>query len=112
MRVHPWLGRKDIVDWCKARGVVVEAYCPIVRATRQDDPLLTALTKKHNKTPAQILLRWSLQKGYVPLPKTVTPLRILENAELYDFELSDEDMAVLETDAYEPCAWDPTVQQD
>jgi diketogulonate reductase-like aldo/keto reductase len=108
VELHPWLGRKDIVDWCKHRDVVLEAYSPLVRGTRMDDPLLVPLTKKYNKTGAQILLRWGLQKGFVILPKSVTKSRIEENKELYDFELSDEDMKTLETGKYSPCAWDPT----
>lgn len=61
VELHPWLARPDIVDWCKKRGVLCEAYCPIVRATKNDDPLLLPLANKYNKTPSQILLRWSLQ---------------------------------------------------
>ena len=60
--VHPWLTRPDIVSWCQKRNVVVEAYCPVVRGKRFDEPILKQLAKKHAKTPAQILLRWSLQK--------------------------------------------------
>lgn len=73
-----------------------------------DDPLLQPLAKKHGKTPAQILLRWSLQKNFVILPKSVTLSRIEENRELYDFELSKDDMDSLQTKEYKPCAWDPT----
>lgn len=73
-----------------------------------DDPLLQPLIKKYNKTGSQILLRWGLQKGFVILPKSVTKSRIEENKEIYDFELSKEDMEALKTDKYEPCAWDPT----
>jgi diketogulonate reductase-like aldo/keto reductase len=61
VELHPWLARPDIVEWCKKRGVLLEAYCPIVRAQRNDDPLLQPLAKKYNKTPTQILMRWSLQ---------------------------------------------------
>lgn len=61
IELHPWLARKDIVDWCKKRGVILEAYSPVVRATKIEDPLLLSLAKKHNKTTSQILLRWSLQ---------------------------------------------------
>lgn len=61
VELHPWLARKDIVDWCKKRGVILEAYCPIVRAQKADDPLLVPLAKKYGKTTSQILLRWSLQ---------------------------------------------------
>ncbi|CRG86096.1 hypothetical protein PISL3812_03099 [Talaromyces islandicus] len=106
--LHPWLGRKDIVDWCRANEVVVQAYCPIVRAKRHDDPVVAKLVDKYKKTPAQILLRWSVQKGFVPLPKSVTPSRIEENAQIFDFELSSEDLDLLTTDEYSPVAWDPT----
>lgn len=70
------------------------------------------LVKKYGKTAAQILIRWSLQKGFVPLPKSVTLSRIDENADVYDFELTSEDMKTLETGDYSPCAWDPTVSKD
>ncbi|KAF2679946.1 Aldo/keto reductase [Lentithecium fluviatile CBS 122367] len=112
IELHPWLARKDIVDWCKKRGIILEAYCPIVRATKAEDPLLTPLAKKYGKTTSQILLRWSLQMGFVPLPKSVTKSRIEENAQLYDFELSEEEMNSLDIGVYEPCAWDPTVSND
>ncbi|KAF1364216.1 aldo-keto reductase-like protein [Lizonia empirigonia] len=112
VELHPWLARKDIVDWCKERGVLCEAYCPIVRATRNEDPLLAPLAKKYRKTSSQVLIRWSLQMGFIPLPKSVTKSRIEENAQVYDFELSEEDMRTLDTGAYEPCAWDPTVSRD
>ncbi|TAQ84936.1 hypothetical protein B7494_g6742 [Chlorociboria aeruginascens] len=107
--IHPWLPRNDIVQWCEKRGIVVEAYCPIVRGQRFAETILQPLIKKYNKSPAQVLLRWSLQKGLVPLPKSVTPKRIEENADIYDFELTEEDMKDLETNDYSPCAWDPTV---
>ena len=110
--VHPWLPRDDIVRWCKARGVIVEAYCPLVRGERWHEPALQELAKKHGKTPAQVLIRWSLQKGLVPLPKSVTPSRIVENADVYGFELDDGDMEKLKTNDYAPCSWDPTVDQD
>ena len=86
----------------------MEAYSPLVRATRMEDPILQKLAKKHGKKPSQILLRWGLQKNFVILPKSVTHSRIEENTELYDFELSQEDMDSLKTGKYEPCAWDPT----
>ncbi|KAL9125956.1 MAG: hypothetical protein Q9217_004916 [Psora testacea] len=110
--LHPWLTRPDIVSWCKERGVVVEAYCPLVRGQRFGEESLQKLAKAHGKTPAQVLLRWSLQKGFVPLPKSVTHSRIEENAAIYDFELSADDMKGLETDEYSPCSWDPTTTKD
>lgn len=62
--LHPWLTRPDIVEWCQKRGVVIEAYCPIVRGQRFDEPVLEPLLKKYGKTAAQLLIRWSLQKVY------------------------------------------------
>ncbi|KYK56584.1 hypothetical protein DCS_03585 [Drechmeria coniospora] len=108
--VHPWLLRDDIVTWCRARNVAVEAYCPIVRGERFGDPRVKAIADKYGKTEAQILLRWSLQRGLVPLVKSATPSRIAENAGLYDFELTEEEVKGLATDEYSPCAWDPTVE--
>jgi diketogulonate reductase-like aldo/keto reductase len=61
VELHPWLARSDIVKWCKAHGVLLEAYSPLIQAKRMDEPILKELAKKHKKTEAQILLRWSLQ---------------------------------------------------
>ncbi|KAK7427244.1 hypothetical protein QQZ08_006180 [Neonectria magnoliae] len=108
--VHPWLTRPDIVRWCRERNVAVEAYCPIVRGERWGEPKVAALAAKYGKTEAQILLRWSLQRGYVPLVKSVTPSRILENAQLYDFELTEAEVEDVATEDYSPCAWDPSVE--
>jgi diketogulonate reductase-like aldo/keto reductase len=111
--LHPWLPRDDILSWCRARNIVVQAYCPLVRGERADDTILAEIAARYRKTWAQVLLRWSLQKGFVPIPKSVTPSRIEENADLYGFELSEVDMGMLERNgAYEPCSWDPTVSND
>lgn len=60
--IHPWCARDDIAEWLKKRNIAVEAYSPLVQAKRMDEPVLQSLAKKHSKTPAQILIRWSLQK--------------------------------------------------
>lgn len=109
LEIHPWLPRNDIVEWCQKRGIVVEAYSPLVRGKRMEERVLQPLTKKYGKTAAQVLLRWSLQKGLVPLPKSVTPSRIGENANIFDFELTPEEMKTLEMDEYSPVCWDPTI---
>lgn len=108
--IHPWLTRSDIVEWSHARNIAVEAYCPIVRGQRFGEPKTVALSKKYGKTEAQILLRWSLQRGLVPLVKSVTPSRIAENAGIFDFELTEEEVKDLATDNYDVCSWDPTVE--
>jgi diketogulonate reductase-like aldo/keto reductase len=107
--LHPWLPRPDIVSWCRSRDIVVEAYSPLVRGERMDEKVLKPLMEKYNKTAAQVLLKWSLQKGFVPLPKSVTPTRIEENADVFDFELTEGELESLSMDEYSPCTWDPTV---
>jgi diketogulonate reductase-like aldo/keto reductase len=132
--LHPWLGRAELVDWLRQRGAVVEAYSPLARGTRMNEHVLQTISKKHKKSPSQILIRWSLQKvssermdifaqsglanirrfsqGFVPLPKSVTHERIKENADVFDFELDDADMKLLHTEEYSPSTWDPTTQPD
>jgi diketogulonate reductase-like aldo/keto reductase len=110
--LHPWLSHPDIVQWCQKRRIVLEAWSPLVRGQRMSEKVLKPLMEKHKKTAAQVLLRWSLQKGFVPLPKSVSPSRIEENANVFDFELTAEDMGSLDTGEYAPCSWDPTVSHD
>ncbi|KAJ9664732.1 hypothetical protein H2198_000078 [Neophaeococcomyces mojaviensis] len=111
--LHPWLPRHDIVKWARENNVVVQAWSPLVRAERAHEAVLQEIGAKHGKTWAQVLIRWSLQQGFVPLPKSVTPKRIEDNADVFDFELDTEDMKRLDfPDSYAPCSWDPTVSRD
>jgi diketogulonate reductase-like aldo/keto reductase len=96
IELHPWCQQREVVDYCKQRNIVVEAYCPIVRNEKANDETLASIAKKHNKEPNQVLIRWSLQKGFVPLPKSDTPSRIVSNADVYGFELDEDDMAKLD----------------
>lgn len=108
IELHPWLAHNEIADWCKKRGIVVEAFCPIVRGTRFEEPAVKKLALKYGKEPAQILIRWSLDKGHIPLVKSVTPSRIASNAEVFDFALTEEEVKELESNGYEPVSWNPT----
>ncbi|KAK6337819.1 hypothetical protein TWF696_001298 [Orbilia brochopaga] len=110
--LHPWLGRADIRRFCEEKGIVIQAYCPIVRGQRFGDPLLKGPKERTGKSEAQILIRWSLQMGLVPLPKSERNERIEENADVFDFELTPEEVKMMDTGKYEPCAWDPTVWQN
>ena len=112
--LHPWLPRSDIVSWCQKRDVIIEAYSPLVRGQRANDTVLRRLADKKGRTWAQLLIRWSLQKGFVPLPKSVTPERIEGNAGVFGWELSESEMEDLDgrdegKERYEICSWDPTV---
>jgi diketogulonate reductase-like aldo/keto reductase len=108
--LHPWMPRRDIVSYANENNIVLQAYGPVVLGKKASDPTLVGVAKKHGKSWAQVLLRWSIQKGYVPLPKSVTSARISQNIDVFDFELDSADMAALETDVYEPNRphWDPT----
>ncbi|RAR04899.1 Aldo/keto reductase [Stemphylium lycopersici] len=96
IELHPWCQQREIVEYCRKRNIVIEAYCPIVRNEKANDQTLAGIAKKHGKEPNQVLIRWSLQKGFVPLPKSDTPSRIVANADVYGFELDKEDMAKLD----------------
>ncbi|KZV67874.1 Aldo/keto reductase [Peniophora sp. CONT] len=95
IELHPLNQQRPIVDYCVKNSIVVEAYCPLIRGAF-DNPTLQEVSKKVGKSPSQILVRWSLQKGFVPLPKSANPERIAHNAHIFDFNLSEEDMAALD----------------
>lgn len=97
LELHPWCQQRELVNFCHENGIAVEAYCPLVRNQKGDDSEARAIAEKHGKTVAQVLLRYSLQKGWIPLPKSDTPARIKENADLYDFELSKVDTEILDS---------------
>jgi diketogulonate reductase-like aldo/keto reductase len=84
------------VGYCQENGIAIQAYCPIVRNRKGNDPILNKIAQKHNVTPNQVLLRYSLQKDWIPLPKSDNPDRMRTNASLYQFELSDDDMSTLD----------------
>ncbi|KAG9017628.1 hypothetical protein FRB90_000421 [Tulasnella sp. 427] len=110
VQLHPWCQQKPIVDYCKNNGIVVQAYCPLTQGVYLNEPILAELAAKHNKDHAQILIRWSLQMGYSPLPKSEKPTRVLSNSQVYDFELTDEDMAALnalDLGAQGATSWNP-----
>jgi len=79
------------VEYCLLHSIVVQAYSPLVRG-QFDSQSLQALADKYQRDAAQILVRWSFQKGFVPLPKSAQPVRIASNASVFDFELSGADM--------------------
>jgi diketogulonate reductase-like aldo/keto reductase len=95
-KLHPWCQQRECVEYCKKNNIVVEAYCPLVRNEKAQDKTLTSICEKHSVGPNQVLVRWSLQKGFVPLPKSDTPSRIVSNADVYGFELDSDDMAELD----------------
>ncbi|KAG9323959.1 hypothetical protein KVV02_003230 [Mortierella alpina] len=108
--VHPWLTRQDLVSFCQAQHIAVEAYSPLSRGHKLEDPMLDKIATKYSKSPAQILIRWSLQKGYIVLPKSANKERIEQNADVFDFDIADGDMNLLDSFNEDYVSgWDPTV---
>ena len=93
----PYLFLQDLLARCQKEKIILQAYTPLVRGERFNDPKLQGLAKKYGKTPAQIILRWALQLGVSTIPKSVNPKRLKENFDVFDFSISDEDMAFMAT---------------
>lgn len=89
---HPYLVQQSLVNYCKSKGIQHEAWSPLMQGGVLDILLLQELGRKYKKTPVQITVRWNLQRGTVTIPKSVHPERIKQNADVFDFELSEEDM--------------------
>lgn len=95
IRLCPGENQDETINYCNAKNILIEAYSPLGTGRVFENQELKELASKYNKSIAQICLRWSLQKGYLPLPKSVTSSRIKENFEVYDFEIDSKDMDVL-----------------
>lgn len=96
IELHPWCQQSTVVDYCQKNSIVIEAYSPLVRNYKANDETLVGVAKAYGKSTAQVLVRWCLQRGFVPLPKSDDPGRIKENANVYDFEISARDMKTLD----------------
>jgi len=90
--LHPWLTQKPLLEFCKKHNIQVEAYSPLMRGKFKEIPLLDEIGQKYGKTAPQVILRWHLQNGVIVIPKSVNRDRIIQNADIFDFELSAEDM--------------------
>lgn len=95
IRLCPGETQAKTVEYCKARSILLEAYSPLGTGRVFEVPEMKTLSEKYGKTIAQICLRWSLQMGWLPLPKSVTASRMKENGDIFDFELSGEDMEAI-----------------
>ena len=96
IELHPFFQQRELRAYHAEHGIVTEAWGPIARGAVGDDPLLVTLASSYGRTPAQIALRWEIQHGIVTIPKSATPERIASNFDVFDFELSADDMAMID----------------
>ncbi|MCH1626816.1 aldo/keto reductase [Fredinandcohnia quinoae] len=94
---HPWLTQNELREFCKEQHIQMEAWSPLAKGQILEHPILAKIAERHAKTPAQIILRWDLQSGVITIPKSINTSRIIENASIFDFELSQEEMATIDS---------------
>lgn len=110
IELSPYLYRTrlDTVERCRQHDIVIEAYSPLTKGRKLDDPILAEIGRVHGKTPAQVLIRWAIQHGFVVLPKSINPARIRANHDVFDFELTEDHMNRLDDlDEGLVTGWDP-----
>ncbi|MCL2096437.1 MAG: aldo/keto reductase [Oscillospiraceae bacterium] len=90
---HPWLSQTELADYCKGKGILFEPWSPLGAGALIENEVLKAIAAKYNKSTAQLMLKWGIQRGFVQIPKSVKKDRIIENSQIFDFVISDEDMA-------------------
>ena len=96
IHLDPWHARSDHIEVHEARGIVTESWSPLGRANAMlSDPVILDVARRHGRTPAQVILRWHTQLGYVPIPKSSNPKRLAENLDVFGFELSAEELAAI-----------------
>ncbi len=109
VELHVFLQQPELLAYCKKNDIVVEAYSPLAHGNGLDDPVLIEIAKKHGKTTAQIMIRWCIEVGAVPLPKSTHEERIKQNIDVFDFKLDASDMKKLKSlDKNLRTCWDPT----
>ncbi|RJN32167.1 aldo/keto reductase [Nesterenkonia natronophila] len=96
IEAHPHFANNELREFSKAHGIAVEAWSPLGKGTELSEPVIRGIAERHGRTPAQVVLRWHLQRGDIVIPKTDTPARMTENLNVLNFELSAEDMADVE----------------
>lgn len=96
VRCSPFTYNADLHKFCQENNIALEAYSPLTRGHKLDNPALTEIASRYKKSTAQILIRWALQKGMIVIPKSSNQKRIRENADVFDFAISDNDMSALD----------------
>ena len=96
IELSPFLQQEHIYSFCQKENIHLTGYCPLSRGNRFDEPTLCRIAKKMKKSAAQVMIRWALQRGHTVIPKSVSPERIGENANVFDFNLNNEQMKILD----------------
>lgn len=106
---HPFLYQQDLLAYCDAKGIRLQAYCPLTQGQRLDDPTLAEVAARCGRTPAQVLIRWGLQHGVLEIPKSVKAHRLHENAQVFGWAISPADMLLLDgLNENLHTSWDPS----
>lgn len=95
VELHPYLSQQELLSFCKEQGIQLEAWSPLMQGQLFDQPVLKQIADKHGKSVAQVIVRWDLQRGIVTIPKSTKEHRIIENVAVFDFQLTEEDMALI-----------------
>ena len=103
VEIHPGMPQDEILAFCREHNMAVEGWSPLSTGRIFSVPEIKEIADKYGKSIAQICLRWSVQRGVIPLPKSVTPSRILENSQIFDFDIADADMQRIS--ALTDCGW-------
>ena len=97
VEIHPYLSQKELIAFCKRYDIQIQAWSPLMKGREAlEDETIVKIAKAHGKSPAQVILRWHLQNGVAVIPKSVTPSRIKENIQVFDFTLTKEEMAAID----------------
>jgi 2,5-diketo-D-gluconate reductase A len=96
IELHPYFQNREVAAYGREHAIATEAWAPIAQGKVMDDPTLTEIAERHGKSIAQVVLRWHIQHGMIVFPKSVTPERIRENIEIFDFELDHADVETID----------------
>ncbi len=97
IEIHPYLVQKELIEYLNKEQIAIEAWSPLARGRVVDEPLLINIGQKYQKSSSQVTLRWHVQKDLIVIPKSVNPLRIAENMQIFDFELTDTEMQQIDS---------------
>lgn len=100
IEIHPGQNQKEVTDFCRQHQIAVEAWSPLGTGRLLQNEILAEIASRYGKSVAQICIRWSLQNGWIPLPKSITPERIKQNFDVFDFEISKDDMDIINNMPY------------